>query len=472
MINEKIIRGRMPFAPLRQSVPSERRRVQARPSARLTIVLGTVAYIASFQWAYSAFLSRTYAYEGFLYHQDPVLISATWFLAIIPSFWMPGSLRRPSQLVYWFFYLILVIPVTIVTIHSYPGDTQGGLRTAVWIVSAFAALGLTYTVSPTVIRHHRFQLHDWWKTVLFLSLLLYGLIFAIFGARLHPPSLSEVYVVRSEYKTILRGTNAYMSYAVDWQGNILNPLLIILGLISRRKLLVVIGAIGQLLIYSFTGFRGVFFSTGILVVLLIVCRSLVRFGIRMSLGLAGAVAGATAIYLWSGSPFLSNLIVERLIGLPGLLTGFYFAFFTDHPKMMLSHSILGMIFHNPYNSVPPLIIGNVYFPGRGTDANANVWADAFANFGLWGVFAFTALLGVVFWLYDSITLDIDLRLAALVLVMPAVSLANGGLLTCLFNHGLAFACLMMYYLPDQIHAPRLNGHLRVRYVPARSSRPT
>src|SRR6185437_3705188 len=115
--------------------------------------------------------------------------------------------------------------------------------------------------------------------------------------------------------------------------------------------------------------------------------------------------------------------------------------------MMLSHSIFKGIVGNPYESVPPLIIGNVYFRGSGTDANANFWADAFANFGIVGVFAFTALLGMVLWFYDSITLDIDLRLAALMLAMPAVSLANGGLLTCLLMHGLGFACLLMYYLP-------------------------
>src|SRR5262249_51267030 len=139
-------------------------------------------------------------------------------------------------------------------------------------------------------------------------------------------------------------------------------------------------------------------------------------------------------------------------------------------KMLLSHSILGSLFDNPYGSQPPIIIGNLYFPSWGTYANANFWADGFANFGIWGVFTFTAVLGGVFWLYDSITIDLDLRLAALMLVMPAISLSNGGLLTCLLTHGLGFACLVMYYLPNQIHASAGDGRARLRYAVARSSR--
>jgi hypothetical protein len=128
------------------------------------------------------------------------------------------------------------------------------------------------------------------------------------------------------------------------------------------------------------------------------------------------------------------------------------------------------IIDNPYGEGPPVIIGRAYFPGWGTYANANFWADAFANFGIWVVFAFTAILGVVLWLYDSITLDTDLRLAALVLVMPAISLSNSGLFTCLLTHGLGLAFLVMYFLPNRIQAPAVNRRAGLQYVPVRSSR--
>jgi hypothetical protein len=470
VINPALTRGRMSYAPSMGRAPFRVRGEGSPASARIKIILGAVAYIVAFHWAYATILARSYDYEGFRYRDDPAIISVTWLLALVPSFWMPSRLTRPSQLAYWFFYLVIVVPVAVVTIHSYPGDAHSGILTAVLIVSAFAVLGLSYTVPPAAIPHHRFQPHGLWLALLLVSTLSYGLIFSVFGIRFNFGSLSDIYAIRAEYKTIVENTNVYISYAVDWQALVLNPLLIILGLLSRRKLLVALGAVGQFMIYSFTGYRTVFFSTILLLVLFLLCRSRDRFGIRMLWVLTGTVAGATALFLWFGSMFLGSLIVERLIGLPGLLTGFYFSFFGDHAKMTLSHSILRGLVNNPYGEGPPVIIGRTYFPGWGTYANANFWADAFANFGIWGVFAFTAILGVVLWLYDSITLDTDLRLAALVLVMPAISLSNSGLFTCLLTHGLGLAFLVMYFLPNRIQAPAVNQRAGLQYVPVRSSR--
>jgi hypothetical protein len=76
----------------------------------------------------------------------------------------------------------------------------------------------------------------------------------------------------------------------------------------------------------------------------------------------------------------------------------------------------------------------------------------------------------VFWFYDSITLDLDLRLAALMLAMPSLSLANAGLLTCLLTHGLGFACVVMYYLPNRVPAPQWSGNPALQYVHTRSAR--
>ena len=47
---------------------------------------------------------------------------------------------------------------------------------------------------------------------------------------------------------------------------------------------------------------------------------------------------------------------------------------------------------SPYAQEPPDLIGSVYFPGTGTHANAGLWADAYANFGVAGILAFTRRL--------------------------------------------------------------------------------
>jgi hypothetical protein len=80
-------------------------------------------------------------------------------------------------------------------------------------------------------------------------------------------------------------------------------------------------------------------------------------------------------------------------------------------------------------------------------ANANFWADAYANFGYAGIVCFTLLLALVLWLYDSGSAGRDRYVTALVIALPAFAVANSGLLTSLLTHGIGLAMLLMYLMP-------------------------
>jgi hypothetical protein len=97
---------------------------------------------------------------------------------------------------------------------------------------------------------------------------------------------------------------------------------------------------------------------------------------------------------------------------------------------------------------PPYLIGALYFHSASNDANANIWADAYANFGYAGIICFTLLLAILLWLYDSIAVNRDTRLAALAIGLPAFALANGGLLTSLLTNGVVLAMLLTYLMPE------------------------
>jgi hypothetical protein len=102
------------------------------------------------------------------------------------------------------------------------------------------------------------------------------------------------------------------------------------------------------------------------------------------------------------------------------------------------------------------LIGSVYFHSASNDANANIWADAYANFGYAGILCFTLLLAILLWLYDSMAASSrDVQVAALAIGLPAFALANGGLLTSLLTNGVGLAMLLIYLMPPIIH-----GHAR------------
>jgi len=124
---------------------------------------------------------------------------------------------------------------------------------------------------------------------------------------------------------------------------------------------------------------------------------------------------------------------------PGQLTAYYYDFFSSHPTYLLSESFLRWFSQPPYSLTAPYVIGTVYFHDPSLDANANLWADAMANFGLIGVIPFTIVLGAALWILDAMASGRDLRVIGPVLALASLSLlANGALFTQLFSGGIGF----------------------------------
>lgn len=422
-------------------------------SSRSKVLLCVATYVLSFQWSYANVLVPVYWYVGYRYSSSFAVRLLGIGLALLPAVWMPKRLARPSQLVYWLLYLTVIIPVATVTLHSYPGTFPYALSAVLSVVGAFAVLGFVYQIPLRPYRRGRLQQHHFWALLIVIAAASYAAILATFGLKINLPSFSEVGLLRMEYKEALMNASPLVAYAVDWMGYVLNPFLIVVGFMSRKRFALVAGIAGQLLIYAITGFRTMVLSTLFLAALYILLQVPERLGSRIGISAVGMALVSSALYIWAGSVLLASLVLERLTAIPGLLTGYYFAFFTSNPKMLLSHSVLRHFITNPYSQEPPLLIGNTFFPGKGMYANVNLWGDAFANFGYPGVFAFTALLGLLFWFYDSITTAHDVRFSALVLAMPAVALANTGLLTCMLSHGMGFAFLVMLAAPIGLERP-------------------
>jgi hypothetical protein len=175
-----------------------------------------------------------------------------------------------------------------------------------------------------------------------------------------------------------------------------------------------------------------------------------QFGSILIWGTTGMIIAAALLDIAFGSIVFTSLFVRRLLVTPGLLTGDYFQFFSQYPQMLLSHSILKGFITNPYGSLsPPFLIGGTYFHNASDSANANLWADAFANFGPAGVVVFSAILGVILWTFDSMTQKSSLLLASLMLALPVFTLSNSGLLTTLLTHGLLVGVVAASFLPQE-----------------------
>lgn len=430
-----------------ESDPGNRRFLRSR----ISMVLICASYITVFVFVYEWVIVPVWGYEGFHSKTTLARAIAAWVLAALPSLWMPIKLERPSQVVYWLLYLLVLVPACLVPVYALDDQSSGPLVLAMCLVGVFALTGLVYRVPLLPLPRIHLESYELSVVLALLSISFYSLMVATFGFHFHYVSLEDIYSVRAQFTNTLNQAPTIVAYAINWQAWVINPFVMAIGLRSRRMSWVLVGAAGQFAIYSITGFRSMFFSAGFLLYLLWLTRSNKTFGVRLAATWTAIFAGAGAVQFFGYGLIPELLVGVRMTALPGLLTGYYYDFFSLHPQAHLGHSIFKSFVTYPYAVEPSYLIGYTYFHDVSEDANANLWADAYANFGYTGIICFTLLLAIVLWLYDSVAVDRDIRLAALVVGLPAFALTNIALLTCLLSNGLGLAMLLVYLAPSTMH---------------------
>jgi hypothetical protein len=287
-----------------------------------------------------------------------------------------------------------------------------------------------------------------WTMIAVLSAACYALIFARFGFQIRLVALTDVYDLRSAYREDLESNGRLVAYAMAWQGNVLNPLIIGFGLARRRTSFIAAGAIGQLALFSITGQKAVLFSAMFILLLFIAYRRSGKwFGFNAVWGSSLVVIVCALLDTVQNSTLFVSLFVRRFIITSGLLTGYYFDFFSINEKAKYAYSFFSRFFDYPYQATPAFVIGEYYFGSSTTSSNANIWADGFANFGLGGMVTITLIAGGIFWLYDSLMADTDRRLAVLMLGTMSISFASSSLPVILLTHGLGLALLLAFLMP-------------------------
>lgn len=416
---------------------------------RAAAVIGVTAYTVLVCWVYVNLLSPVWSYLGYVVYGKPMLYKGfVMALALTPSLWVPLQLRRPSQIIYWFLYLLVYIPAMMVPLYALRMETVQLAQLHIAVFVAFVGLYL-FTLLP-VARLPRLRLSwaQYGVTVGAIGLGLAGYIVSVFGFELRLLSFLDVYTVREEYKETVAVAAGLTGYAVAWLGNAVNPLLMALGLVYKRYLVFAAGLFGQAFIYSITGYKSIALSVALFIAILIVTRREgQQLGILMAWGATGMVAIASALGMVTGINLITYLTVGRLIITPGMLTGYYFDFFSNHPKVTMSDGVLSTISRYPYEMAPDRVIGSVYKGDPDVHANANIWADAFANFGFTGILLFTCFLGIVMWLLDSVAYGRNWRVATLMVGVPAITLSNTALETSLLTHGIALVLILLYLMP-------------------------
>jgi hypothetical protein len=413
--------------------------------ARGLTIVAALVYAAALNRVYAAKFSPLYAYSG-LVDAGPTTAATivVAVLAALPAAWLPIAARRPSTIAMWTLYLLGYVPAVIVPLRL-EGDLRAVLPFEGALVGSMALLILIVRVRPPLVRTPQLTLTDFTRLLTALGLLTSLYVAATFGVH-SLPGLADVYTTRAQFDTAQAGAVGG-GYIVPWAANVINPMLMALGVARRRGALVGLAAVGQLLIYADTGYKSVLFSVALVpLVYLAVSRASRSFGLLAILATPALMVGAVVASSVTGHWSLT--LATRVFATPGHVGWYYYDYFSTHSLYRLSHSFLSWLGPSAYDVDPPQLIGAVYFHHTGTDANANLWSDAFANFGFAGMLVFTVICGISLLVADALGRGRDSRVAGPMLGIVGLSLASSGFFTTILTQGLALGCILMALMPS------------------------
>jgi hypothetical protein len=420
---------------------------------KLKIIAAFAAYVAALLWAYAVVISPIYSYLGYrLNWPEPMRFAAIVLFCLAPCAFIPARLERPSVLVLWWLYATVYIPSILLPALTLTMSATDLLPLDLAMLVCLGLMTLLSSRAVFSVRHLSISPEYFWPVVFLagggcllfictqfrLSTLVFNIASLFVGG--------NEYTIRHGFFDQLSETGRILGYASGQVGEAIDPFLIAYGLVYRRRKFLALGIAGQLILFAVAGNKSILFSTLFPAIVFFLVRRFPRnFGAALGSLLVAVVLLSTAGDVLSNGIAFSNLTTRRTLMDPGLLTGFYYEHYS-----LVPHA--GLAYHFPREGEailgPSHEIGLVYFGSARIDANANLWAEGFADFGIAGIFGFTFLLSAILWMFDLVAARQNAELAILIMAMQAFFFSNSAPLTVFITHGGLCSALLLWSAPS------------------------
>ena len=381
-------------------------------------------------------------------------------IALMPILFLPTRIALPSQMAVWILY-ICVYTSTVMFGRSIGIDSLmeflpllSLMTVSLFLLSRLGSLPRTTPVSDFApAGTSRLIIAIWVIAALTLAIYVTGSVFFL-------RSLEDLYDTRDEFIYLARtaGAGVILAYLAPPVGSVLAPLVIAWGVISKRYLYVVLAlaaaAIGAAQWSDKASLLGTIVSGAAAWSMSVSTRSKGRIRpeyILLALSGAGIAAYVADVLLGfdQGSWDITQLLYFRVHAVPGIICSLFYDFFSVNPPAHWSYAtgsgpLSWLIGSEPiYEMQPARLIGQTYFWGAETNANANLWFNGYAEAGLFGtVFESTLLIGY-FFVLDRVAIAKSVPIVTAATASIGFCLSNGGMPTALVTNGLALFVLLL-----------------------------
>jgi oligosaccharide repeat unit polymerase len=411
---------------------------------RIALVCGaTLLFRYVLDFLYLRFVMRFYASDFLLGVNNPFRLLESYAIVLVLCIWIANSLYRrwrPSGIVLILYFIVIIVPLS--SLYGLAEAPSLFIYAAVASIALLTIVRDLLQIKLKLIRPSRELVYMVITSLFGISIYVYGWLVFTGGLGRLNWDLLRVYDVRAEFASNL---GPLMGYFFPWQGFVINIYGLLYAWERRKPFLLSIFTVAQLLLFGMTGHKSFLLAPFLAIGVYLIWQKRNFFFL--------AVMGATFLALASYGYFLitDNLIVpaifvQRLFFLPAKLHLLYYDFFSqpNHPFYMLSDSILRRIVRNPYNMPMVRVIALTYWGRDSINPNVGYLGDAYANFGLLGMFLFSVILGVVLWIVDSVGSGLPSNFVAAIIAIPAMALTQSPLFTTLGTHGFILTILMLW----------------------------
>ena len=337
-----------------------------------------------------------YSYQGLVYNQDnfywlilgflingvQILVLHRYFSDITGTF-------------FWLLFLFLIAPFNYVI---YLITNSIGIDILIYILVfnfSFYLLLFASRVNPKVgvLKSQRFDVFGTLMPV--IGVILVVLVFSYTGFNLHV-SIEDIYDRRLEARNVLR-SGSIKGYLESVLSGIVIPMLFVDGIVRRKTGNLVIVFFAILVVFSLKGSKGVVFSPLYLGSIVWIKSKFKNETFVILMGLIIVLVACELEKIFYNTSIFANLVIRRKFIVPSQLSFYYWEYFSEHGLVYMKDSIIGSIIpmEPRYNIQRSRLIGYEYFGKIEYNANANIFATAYADFGYMGMIISSLLAGII-----------------------------------------------------------------------------
>jgi hypothetical protein len=417
-----------------------------RRAAAVTLAL---LFVGCFIYCYEKYLSPVWGYYGFTQTTAPdlSLLLTAIAVAVLPALLLPTRATRASVVLTWMLYANVYVPSTLIPVLRGVNDVSRLYEVLFAFTVAFALIAWQYRIGLLQVPRVQMTPSAFKVTILVVGMI--AILLLVFDAResMRLVAFTEVYVKRAATTS-----TALMNYVILFVCGYLLPVVLVVGLLRKKRWWVVAAVAGFVALYAISSLKCVILIVPVIVVVAVFER-IIRRHVAV-LVIAGAIASTALAFIGDclvPGNLASTLVLMRVFGLAGLTTDQYLQFFDTEPLTYFSHlNVLQSFMSYPYSRPIYFELGMAFYGNPDLSQNTHTFAqDGLTALGIPGVAFMGLVLAVVLYFVDSVAGTTKVQFGVAALMSQVVNLTNGSLFTALLSGGFGLVILTLWVLPAE-----------------------